>query len=62
MTKLKPTINKSQIMRELEEEARIKFKNCWQSRMHIDAYLMGVKDLLEKLQLKKGEGYGTNYM
>lgn len=50
MIKLKEKINKSQIMRELYNEAVEIYKNSYESEYCIEQFLYGAEKLFEKLR------------
>ena len=51
MIKLKTEVNKSQIMRELQEDAIKSYEQTWQKELQIQAYMNGVHDLFKKLRI-----------
>lgn len=50
MIPLKLEINKSATIRELRKEAEIKYKDCYEKELQIEAFISGVKILFEKVQ------------
>ena len=54
MIKLKTEVNKTQLMRELYEEANKSYEQTWQKEIQIQAYMNGVHDLFKKLSLSDG--------
>jgi len=55
MVKLRSSINKAKTLREFKELASEKFKDTWQPDLQEQAYIQGVTDLINTLQLPKVE-------
>ena len=49
MIKLKTEVNKSAVMRELQEKAIESFKDSWQPELRLQTYMNGVHDLFKLL-------------
>ena len=54
MIKLKTEVNKTQLMRELYEEANKSYEQTWWEEIQIQAYMNGAHDLFKKLRLSDG--------
>jgi len=51
MIKLKTEVNKSAVMRELQEKAIESFKDSWQPELRLQAYMNGLHDLFKLLRI-----------
>jgi hypothetical protein len=51
MIKLKSEVNKSQIMRELKEEAKNMYDNAYEGENAIEQFLLGAESLFKKLRI-----------
>lgn len=56
MIKLKTEVNKSAVMRELQDEANKYYAESWQPQMQVRAYMNGVHDLFKKLRIADVSG------
>jgi len=52
MIKLKDKINKTQLFKDIQQEANIMYKNSWESNYAIEKFMEGVKYLFDKLKDK----------
>jgi hypothetical protein len=51
MIKLKSEVNKSQIMRELKEEAKNMYDDAYEGEYAIEQFLLGAESLFKKLRI-----------
>lgn len=49
MIKLKDKVNRSETLRIVRKNAERIYKNCWKPEIQIEAYVEGVKDVLNYL-------------